>query len=74
MTPSIGATTPTNQALRRARQVAVAGLVAAAVFVGAGREAVPIWLVPFIPFAGIGALLAIRRPLIPIGWRDTTPS
>ena len=55
-------------ALGRARQVAVVGVVASAVLVGAGSSAAPIWLVPFIPFAGIGALLAIRRPRTPIGW------
>jgi hypothetical protein len=68
VTPSVRVPSSTNQTLGRARQVAVVGLVAAAVFVGAGSDAVPIWLVPFIPFAGIGALLAIRRPRSPIGW------
>jgi hypothetical protein len=58
----------TNETLGRARQMAVVGIVAAGMFVGAGSSAVPIWLVPFIPFAGIGALLAIRRPRTPIGW------
>ncbi len=56
----------TNQVLGRARQVAVVGLVVAGVFVGTGSG--PIWLVPFIPFAGVGALLAIRRPRTSIGW------
>jgi hypothetical protein len=55
-------------ALDRARQIAVLGLVVAGVFVGAGSSGMPIWLVPFVPFAGIGALLAIRRPRTPIGW------
>lgn len=68
VTPSIGAPGPAYQTLGRAGQAAVVSLVAAAVFVGAGSEAVPIWLVPFIPFVGIGALLAIRRPRTPIGW------
>ena len=51
-----------------ARQVAVVGLVVAGAFVGAGSTAPPLWLVPFVPFAGIGALLAIRRPRTSIGW------
>ena len=57
----------TSQALRRAGQAAVVGLVVAGLFVGAGSDAVPMWLVPFIPFARNGALLAIRRPRTPIG-------
>jgi uncharacterized membrane protein YidH (DUF202 family) len=59
---------PANQALGRARQVAVVGLVVAGAIVGAGSMAPPLWLVPFIPFTGIGALLAIRRPRTSIGW------
>jgi MFS family permease len=46
--------------------VAIVGVVVAGAFVGAGSG--PIWLVPFIPFAGVGALLAIRRPRTSIGW------
>jgi MFS family permease len=58
--------TTTNPTLGPARQVAVIGLVVAGALVGAGSG--PIWLVPFIPFAGVGALLAIRRPRTSIGW------
>ena len=58
----------TGDALGRAGQVAVLGIVGAGVYVGLGNGALPVWLVPFIPFAGIGALLAIRRPRSPIGW------
>ena len=56
----------TYQVLGRAREVAVVGLVAAGALVGAGSGL--IWLIPFIPFAGVGALLAIRRPRTSIGW------
>jgi hypothetical protein len=55
-----------HRTLIRAGRVAVVGLVAAGAFVGAGSGL--IWLVPFIPFAGVGALLAIRRPRTSIGW------
>ena len=59
---------PTNQALGRARQVAIIGLVVAGALVGTGSTGAPLWVIPFVPFAGIGALLAIRRPRTSIGW------
>jgi len=68
MRPPDGARTSTNETLGRAGQAAVLGIVFAGVYVGAGSGVVPIWLLPFTPFAGIGALLAIRRPRSPIGW------
>ncbi len=54
--------------LGRVGEAAVVGLVVAGALVGMGSDALPIWLVPFVPFTGIGALVAIRRPRTPIGW------
>jgi hypothetical protein len=49
-------------ALGRAGQIAVVSLIGAGLVVGVGRSSGPVWLVPFVPFAGVGALLAVRRP------------
>ena len=68
MTTSGGSPTATGGSLGRLGQLAVLGLVGAGAYVGAGSDGMPIWLLPFVPFAGIGALLAIRRPRSPIGW------
>lgn len=68
MTQPDGARMSTNETLGPPGQAAVLGIVFAGVYVGGGSGVVPIWLIPFIPFAGIGALLAIRRPRNPIGW------
>ena len=57
-----------NRTLGRAGRVAVLGLVVAGAIVGAGSQVGPVWLLIFVPFAGIGALLAIRRPQTSIGW------
>jgi len=57
-----------NRTLGRAGRVAVLGLVVAGAIVGARSQVGPIGLLVFIPFAGIGALLAIRRPQTSIGW------
>jgi hypothetical protein len=58
--------TQATSSFSRARQVAILGVVVAGAVVAAGSG--PIWLGPFIPFAGVGALLAIRRPRTSIGW------
>ena len=58
--------TQATSSFSRARQVAILGVVVAGAVVAAGSG--PIWLAPFIPFAGVGALLAIRRPRTSIGW------
>jgi hypothetical protein len=58
----------TNRTLGRAGRVAVLGLVVAGAIIGAGSQVGPAWLLIFIPFAGIGALLAVRRPQTSIGW------
>jgi len=42
--------------------MAVVSLIGAGLVVGVGRSSGPVWLVPFVPFAGVGALLAVRRP------------
>jgi len=54
--------------LGRRGAVAVAGLVLGGAIVGAGSQVGPVWLLIFVPFAGVGALLAIRRPHTSIGW------
>jgi len=56
-----------NRTLGRAGQVAIVGLLVVGVIVGlAGRTGVG--LVWFIPYAGVGAILLIRRPQTSIGW------
>jgi hypothetical protein len=51
--------------LGRLGRIAVIGIVIAGALVAAGST---IGIVEFIPFAGVGALLAIRRPRTSIGW------
>lgn len=60
--------TPVNRTLGWPGQVTVAGLVVAGAFVGTGSQLGPVWFLIYIPFAGVGALLAIRRPQTTIGW------
>jgi hypothetical protein len=49
-------------------RISVLGMVAAGAILGAESQVGPIGVLIFIPFAGIGALLAIRRPQTSIGW------
>lgn len=65
---------PTNRTLGRAGQVAIVGLLVVGAIVGlAGRTGYGLLgllglLTFFIPFAGVGAILVIRRPQTSIGW------
>ena len=65
--PARGKEVPTNRTLGRAGQVAIVGLLVVGAIVGlAGRTAVGfVW---FMPYAGVGAILLIRRPQTSIGW------
>jgi hypothetical protein len=65
--PARGKEVPTNRTLGRAGQVAIVGLLVAGVIFGlAGRTGIGfVW---FIPYAGVGAILLIRRPQTSIGW------
>jgi hypothetical protein len=58
---------PTNRTLGRAGQVAIVGLLVVGGIVGlAGRTGIGfVW---FMPYAGVGAILLIRRPQTSIGW------
>ena len=67
-TPPARAPIEANRTLGWAGRVAVLGLVVAEAIVGAGSQVGPVWVLIFVPFAGIGALLAIRRPQTSIGW------
>jgi hypothetical protein len=49
-------------------RIGVLGLVVAGAILAARSQVGPVGLLVFIPFAGIGALLAIRRPQTSIGW------
>jgi hypothetical protein len=60
--------TTANRTLGFPGQVAVAILVLAGAFVGTGSQLGPVLLLIYVPFSGVGALLAIRRPRNPIGW------
>jgi hypothetical protein len=60
--------TPVIRTLGWPGQVAVAIVVLAGAFVGTGSQLGPVWLLIYVPFAGVGALLAIRRPQTSIGW------
>jgi hypothetical protein len=65
--PARGTEAPANRTLGRAGQVAIVGLLAVGAIVGlAGRTG--IGLLWFIPYAGVGAILLIRRPQTSIGW------
>jgi hypothetical protein len=57
-----------HRTLGWAGRISVLGLVVAGAILGARSQVGPIGLLVFIPFAGIGALLAIRRPQTSIGW------
>jgi len=61
-TPPARAPIEANRTLGWAGRVAVLGLVVAESIVVAGSQVGPVWVLIFVPFAGIGALLAIRRP------------
>jgi hypothetical protein len=65
--PARGKEVPTNRTLGRAGQVAIVGLLVVGVIFGlAGRTGIGfVW---FIPYAGVGAILLIRRPQTSIGW------
>jgi hypothetical protein len=56
-----------EQSLDRIGQVAVVGLVIAGVIVAIASRT-ELSLIWFIPFAGVGAILVIRRPRTSIGW------
>jgi hypothetical protein len=59
----------TNRTLGVPGQVAVVGLVVAGVIVGTRNEGGLFYSsLGFIPYAGIGAILVIRRPRTSIGW------
>ncbi len=65
--PARGKEVPTNRTLGRAGQVAIVGLLVVGAIVGlAGRTGIGfVW---FMPYAGVGAILLIRRPQTSIGW------
>jgi hypothetical protein len=58
---------PSNRTLGRVGQLAIAGLFVIGAVVGIASRT-PAGLFWFIPFAGIGAILVIRRPRTSIGW------
>jgi hypothetical protein len=63
----MGATSQTEGGLGRAGQVAIVGLLVVGAIVGlAGRTGIGfVW---FMPYAGVGAILLIKRPQTSIGW------
>src|SRR4029079_13838152 len=66
--PRASPTPPTDLPLGWFGRIAVVGLVLIGGFVGAGTQLGLIWLPIYVPFAAVGALLAIRRPRTSIGW------
>ncbi len=65
--PARGKEVPTNRTLGRAGQVAIVGLLVVGAIVGLIRPP-GIGFVWFMPYAGVGAILLIRRPQTSIGW------
>jgi hypothetical protein len=66
--PRASPTPPTDLPLGWFGRIAVVVLVLIGGFVGAGTQLGLIWLPIYVPFAAVGALLAIRRPRTSIGW------
>lgn len=58
---------PANQTLARAGWLAVSGVAVAGAIIGVASRT-GVGLVWYVPFAGVGTLLIIRRPRTSIGW------